>query len=271
MTEMTIVSVTDGRKVNINAALVLFLNLIDVCRCHFPMYLLTFKNQLSRRYIDFFRDIGVRLLMYDLPEEIMPDDPYRVKYLIKYFVDEVSSDRDGIVYLDPDHTVQNDSAFNGVEQRNGELIVSSEVKCYKNGSVVGNHFNTSLMMARAGVLRNVFDGWLQEYESIRYDVGVRYREEIAMAIAADKQHVAVKPCNPLFQCTLDQYLPESLLCHYGGDSDAVVMIKKILDCDDYCRIMQELGRSAYAETETGQRIVAGQIRTYIHIIQKEFV
>lgn len=269
MAETIVVSVTDGRMVNINAALVLYLNMIDVCTCKADRYLLACRDQVAQRYIDCFYDIGVNVLVFDMPESEMRDDPYRVKYLLKYFVDGVCSDENDVVYLDPDHTIQKDIAFAGVERCDENIIVSSEVKSYKNGMTQENHFNTSLMIAKAGVFRCVFGGWLNEYECIRNDVGVRYREEIAMVIAANKQQIPVKPCHPEFQCTLDDYCQQSQLCHYGGESVSVGKIKKILDCDDYHRIMQEFGRFRFAESENGEEAVVRRIGTYINTIKKE--
>ncbi len=267
---MQIVSVTDGNMVNVNAALVLYHNLFDVCAPDADVFLLTYRNQLPESYIEYYRHLGVEVIFYDMPAHIMRDDPYRIKYLLHYFVDGLSSDESVVFYLDPDHIIQKELVFCGTEPENGSVFVSSEIKSYERGNAgdrrSNRHLNTSMMLAARGVLRSVFTDWLREYELLRDDVGVRYREEIAMVIAAEKHRVPVQPCDTGFQCTIDAYRRDSVLCHYGGQSQAVGEIKSMLNGSDYKRMTEAFRTCGFYGNEGGRGVVVACIERYLHKI-----
>lgn len=270
MKKVNVVSVTDGKMVNINAALVFYHNLIDMCSGSVGLYLLTCINQVPALYVDYFRALGIEVITYDMPENVMSADPYRVKYLLKYFVDEVSPDDSEFVYLDPDHIIQKQIFLNRLFlQDDARLLVSSEVKIIEKKSFCEKHLNTSLIIATGSVLQKVFGCWLKEYENIRDIIGVRFREEIAMVNAAYKNHVPVDPCDPVLQCTVDAYHNDSVLCHYGGTSEVSGAIKYFLNDSDYRRIIYNLGHYESLPRESGGGFVTEKIKKYITEIRSD--
>lgn len=270
MNNVNMVSVVDCKMVNINAALVFYHNWLDMCSGGAGLYLLTCGNALPAFYADYFRALGVEVIVYDMPESVMSDDPYRVKYLLKYFVDEVSLDKSEFVYLDPDHIIQKELFLNSfIVQHESRVVVSSEVKIIEKKSFCEKHLNTSLIVSTGPVLQKVFSGWLNEYEMIRDIIGVRFREEIAMVNAAYKNQVPVAPCDPVLQCTVDAYLPESVLCHYGGTSQVSGKIKYFLNDTDYQRIRRNFDLFECEGEADGGSFVAGKIKKYITEIQSD--
>jgi len=272
MEKLMIVSVADGTAANINASLLFYHNLFEVSSFLKRVYFLTLEGHVPDKYLEYLRHLGVDVVEYSISEEIMTDDPYRVKYLLKFFVDEVVSEKSTMLYLDPDHIIQRELTFDDGVSEGGTIMVSSEIKMVEESILkkigITYHCNTSLLYSNVGLLRTVCEGWLEEYDGIRESIGVRYREEIAMMIAAKKRSMVMQPCNEIFQCTIDTYSKTSALCHYGGHFRETAVIKGILNGYDYGKMILDFDRYRSEEPGDCARVICDIAQRYLKVIRE---
>lgn len=226
---MTLVSVVDNNVIHINSLLALFTSLQASNSNFKDIYVLTLPGHLPVSCSNYFNRIGIKILVYNICDSIMENDPYRVKYLLTKFIENNYINTSHIMYLDPDHI-----AFNKIIIENTDILkVSSEVKDVIDTFLLDKkfikHFNTSIMFSSIETFKAATVNWLDQYNQIKGRIDVRFREEIALGLSANIAQIDVQPLEINIQCTIESIDANSSLCHYGGTSNEALTIKNCLN------------------------------------------
>lgn len=268
---ITLVSVVDNNLVHINSLLVLFTSLFKIHPNLDSTYLLTFPGNLSDRYINYFRMIGVQVLTYNMEDFVMEDDPYRAKYLLKYFIEEAPIKNSHVLYLDPDHIVLNEVILD----ETNTMYVSSEVKNITDTFLITSnydiHYNTSIIFSRVEILKKVTENWLEQYDQIKNRIDVRFREEIAMGLATKLSKIDVRPFEQRIQCTIDSLECKSIFCHYGGTSSEAQYIKSCLNHEGLEDVVGELSNLISYNTNYSIQYIGSFLIKHLSIVRQFFV
>lgn len=162
---------------------------------------------------------------------IIPQDRYAMKFAIKDFLKNECCDEDIFLYMDTDHIFLNELELE--KPKDKEIFFSSEkhTLSVKNHGAI-NHYNASLIYGQTSSLKIIVDDWFTLYQELDDNEVGRFKEEVAMAIAADRAGLCVNMVNSTVQSNFQSFDCNCACFHYGGDYAMAKNIKKYLGVSD---------------------------------------